>query len=125
MTFESLFAEVAPDGRRFGHREHVHLTWLAVRAHGVGPAVDLIGDGIRSAAPSRYHVTMTRAWVELVGFHLGEEPSFEAFAARNPALLDTRLLTRFYSPATLDSPAARTGWVAPDREPFPWTDDTR
>ena len=42
------------------------------------------------------------------------------FAADNPLLLDKRLLTRFYRPATLAAPAARTGWVQPDRAPFPW-----
>ena len=30
-TFDELFAEVTASGGRFGHREHVHLTWLAVR----------------------------------------------------------------------------------------------
>jgi len=31
------------------------------------------------------------------------------------------LLTRFYRPATLAGAEARTGWVAPDLAPFPWT----
>ena len=30
------------------------------------------------------------------------------------------LLTRFYHPATLAGPQARTGWLEPDRAPFPW-----
>jgi hypothetical protein len=39
----------------------------------------------------------------------------------NPALLDKRLLTRHYTPATLASPRARAGWVEPDAAGFPWS----
>lgn len=45
---------------------------------------------------------------------------FDAFVDENPALLDKRLLTRFYRPSTLASASARTGWVEPDLTPFPW-----
>ena len=64
---------------------------------------------------------MSRAWIELIAFHVAEHDLkyFDAFAADNPALLDKRLLLRFYEPATLASTAARTGWVDPDRAAFP------
>jgi hypothetical protein len=52
------------------------------------------------------------------------ESDFPAFADHCSALLDKRLLTRFYRPATLASPRARTGWVEPDLAPFPWQDAT-
>jgi hypothetical protein len=88
----------------------------------------VVCEGIRSTAryagaPQKYNATVSRAWVELVGHHVDHEPGvgdFPAFAARNPALLDKRLIARFYHPATLAAPAARTGWTPPDREPFPW-----
>lgn len=125
--FGELMAEVMAAAERFGHREHVHLTWLAVRRFGVPAAVGLVSDGIQrtaryAGAPQKYHVTISRAWVELVGYHAAEHPSgdFAAFAAQNPALLSKRLLTRFYHPATLASPRARTGWAEPDLAPFPW-----
>ncbi|RKN44055.1 hypothetical protein D7294_08560 [Streptomyces hoynatensis] len=112
----------------FGHRQHVHLTWLAVRRYGTPAAITLVSGGIRrtaryAGAPQKYHTTISRAWVELVGHHAAETPcaDFDDFAALHPALLDKRLLTRFYHPATLASAPARTGWVAPDRTPFPWT----
>jgi hypothetical protein len=126
-TFEALMAEVMAIAERFGHREHVHLTWLAVRQCGVPAAVDLVSDGIQrtaryAGAPQKYHATISRAWVELVGHHAAElgEGDFTAFADHHPALLDKRLLTRFYRPATLASPQAKTGWVEPDLAPFPW-----
>ena len=128
--FDTLLAEVTASGR-FGHREHVRLTWLAVCHYGTAEAVTVVSEGIRRTAtyagkPQKYHATVSRAWVELVAHHTEHDhdpaADFDAFAARNPALLDKRLLTRFYRPATLAAPAARSGWVLPDREPFPWSD---
>jgi hypothetical protein len=128
-AFEALMAEVMAGATRFGHREHVHLTWLAVQRCGVAEAVGLVSDGIQrtaryAGAPQKYHATISRAWVELVGYHVAEggESDFPAFADHHSALLDKRLLTRFYRPATLAGPRARTGWVEPDLAPFPWQD---
>ena len=126
--FDALMTEVlAGSGGRFGHRQHVQLTWLAVRRYGMPAAIRLVSDGIRrtaryAGAPQKYHETISRAWVELVAHHTGQDPAadFDTFAARNPALLDKRLLTRFYRSTTLAGAAARSGWVEPDLAPFPW-----
>ena len=125
--FDALMAEAMAGASRFGHREHVHLTWLAVRRCGVAAAVGVVSDGIQrtaryAGAPQKYHATVSRAWVELVGHHAAErdEQDFAAFATHHPALLDKRLLTRFYRPATLASPQAKTAWIEPDLTPFPW-----
>jgi hypothetical protein len=132
VTFDQLMTEVMATAERFGHREHVHLTWLAVRQCGVSAAVGLVSDGIQrtaryAGAPLKYHVTLSRAWVELVGHHAAErgEDDFANFAEHHPALFDKRLLTRFYRPATLAGPRARTGWVEPDLASFPWQDADR
>lgn len=126
MTFQELMTQVNTSGR-FDHREHVHLTWLAVRRYGVTEAISLVSNGIQqtaryAGAPRKYNATVSRAWVELVGHHAEDEGDvdFDTFAARNPALLDKRLLTRFYHPATLATVESRTGWTPPDRAPFPW-----
>jgi hypothetical protein len=159
-AFDALMSEVLAAGDRFGHRQHVHLTWLAVRRFGTSHAMSLVGEGIQrtaryAGAPQKYHETMSRAWVELVGHHVehdveirdehdveirdeydaeardeadaeardeadADRRAFEAFAERNPALLDKRLLSRFYRSSTLAGEAARTGWVEPDLAPFPW-----
>lgn len=70
--FETLLAEVTATAGRLGHREHVQLTWLAVRRVGVHAAIGLVGDGVErtaraAGAPQKFHATVTRAWVELVG----------------------------------------------------------
>jgi hypothetical protein len=127
MTYDQLMAAATRPGAPFDHRAHVHLTWLAVREAGMPGAITLVGDGLRRTAryagvPRKYHVTISRAWVELVAHHATDDPAgdFPTFAARNPALLDKRLLRRFYRSATLAGAAARTGWVPPDLSDFPW-----
>ena len=126
-AFEELMSEVMTGASHFGPRQHVHVTWLAVRRYGTAVAVDLISDGIRrtaryAGAPQKYHATISRAWVELVGHHANEPgvTDFDTFAERNPALLDKRLLSRFYRSSTLAGRAARAGWVDPELLPFPW-----
>lgn len=122
--FDDLFAEVMAGGGHFGHRQHVHVTWLAVRRVGRAAAIDVVGDGIRqtaryAGAPQKYHHTMSRAWVELVALHMSPlDAGFSDFAARVPEVLDKRLLSRFYRSTTLASPEARSGWVEPDLVPF-------
>jgi hypothetical protein len=113
---------VGPDGR-FGHRQHIHLAFLAVRRYGMPDAVDTVCGWLRQVAayeraPQKYHHTMSRAWVELVAHHATAEP-FDAFLRRNPALLDKRLLSRHYRSGTLAAEQARRGWTEPDIAPFP------
>jgi hypothetical protein len=127
-SFDELMREVMAGVARFGHRQHVQLTWLAVRRYGTSTAITLVSDGIQrtaryAGAPQKYHATVSRAWVELVGHHAtaaGPGEDFASFVARHPALLDKRLLTRHYRSSTLASQQARTGWVEPDLAPFPW-----
>jgi hypothetical protein len=126
-AFAGLLAEAMTGAERFGHRQHVHLTWLAVRRYGTAAAIEVVSAGIRrtaryAGAPQKYHATVSRARVELVGHHASQADAadFDSFADRHPALLDKRLLTRFYRPSTLAGDPARSGWVEPDLAPFPW-----
>jgi hypothetical protein len=130
-AFDDLMQQVMASADRFGHRQHIHLTWLAVRRYGTAAASAVVSDGIQqtaryAGAPQKYNATVSRAWVELVGHHTTEPGTeaadFAAFADHHTALLDKRLLTRFYRPATLASAQARTGWIEPDLRPFPWVD---
>jgi len=128
VTFNDLLAEATGDRPRFGHREHIHLTWLAVTRYGVAAAIPLVSEGIQqtaryAGAPRKYHATVSRAWVELVGFHIASHPDsdFATWAEANPGLFDKRLLSRFYRATTLATDAARRGWVPPDLVAFPTT----
>jgi hypothetical protein len=125
--FDELMREATAGSAHFGHRQHVHLTWLAVRCYGPATAITLVSEGIQqtaryAGAPQKYHATVSRAWVELVGHHVttdGPGEDFDRFVARHPALLDKRLLARHYRSSTLASPEAKVGWVEPDLAPFP------
>ena len=125
-VFDDLLRAVISAAGRFGHREHVHVTWLIIRRLGRERAAQVVGEGIRRTAtyegrPQKYHETMSHAWTRLIGHRMRNDSagSFEQFAAANPDLFDKRLLTRFYTPSTLALPAARTSWVEPDRLPLP------
>ena len=125
--FSELMGEVMSGAERFGHRQHVHLTWLAVRRCGTVAAIRLVSDGIQglaryAGAPQKYNATVSRAWVELVGHHAGQSNTadFNAFTDQHPALLNKKLLSHFYSSPTLAGITARTSWVEPDLAPFPW-----
>lgn len=126
--FDALLRDVTgPDGA-FGHRQHVHLAYLAVHRFGMPAAVDKVCGWIRQVAayhhaPQKYHHTVSRAWVEAVAHHVAvdrDRGQFDAFIGRHPGLLDKRLLRAHYRSATLAAPAARSGWVEPDLAPFPW-----
>lgn len=49
-AFDKLMNEVMASAKRFGHREHIYLTWLAIREFGVAAAVALVSEGIQSTA---------------------------------------------------------------------------
>jgi len=125
---EILPGITGPSGQ-FRHRQHINLAFMAVRRYGVPEATGRICDWIQriaayQRAPQKYHHTVSRAWVEIVAYHVDADPDcadFDTFATRNPALLDKRLLSRHYRSSTLAADAARRGWVEPDLAPFPWT----
>ena len=124
----AILPEITGPSGQFRHRQHIHLAFLVVRRYGMPEATTRICEWIQriavyERAPQKYHHTVSLAWVEIVAHHVDADPDcadFGTFAARHPALLDKRLLTRHYTARTLASPAARTGWAEPDLAPFPW-----
>jgi hypothetical protein len=125
----ALLPEITGPSGQFRHRQHIHLAFLAVRRYGMPEATTRICRWIRGIAayeraPQKYHHTVSRAWVEIVAHHVGDDPDcadFGTFADRHPALLDKRLLARHYRSSTLAAAPARSGWVEPDLLPFPWS----
>jgi hypothetical protein len=107
----------------FAHAEHVRLTIIYLMRHGREETLRKMYDGLLRFAtvkgvPEKFHVTMTRAWVELIesarcACPHSESPS--ALMASCPELLDRDALLRYYSPERLNSPEARDGWMPPDR----------
>jgi hypothetical protein len=107
----------------FPHASHVRLTLLYLTRYGRDETVRRLMDGLLRFAtakghPEKFHVTMTRAWIELIESarhaHPGTEPA--ALLAARPELLDRDALLRFYSPERLNSAEARQRWLPPDRQ---------
>jgi hypothetical protein len=125
----AILPEITGPGGQFRHRQHINLAFYAVRRYGMPGAIGMFCGWLQritayEQAPQKYHHTVSRAWVELVAYHVAQDPDcadFSAFADRNPALLDKRLLSRHYRSATLAAAAARRGWAEPDLVPFPWS----
>jgi hypothetical protein len=118
-----ILADIVGPGQRFGHRQHIQLAFIAAKQD--ADAADLMRDWIRQIAaahgvPDKYHETLTVAWARIVAHHATADiADFNDLVGRYPALLDKTLLTRHYSPAVLNSAAARTDWLAPDLLPLP------
>jgi hypothetical protein len=103
----------------FHHRDHLRVTYLYLRQYGEAGTRQRLGPAILRYAAARngsqkFHETITQAWIQLVSNVNAD--SFDAMLAANPGLLDKNLLSRYYSPALLQSPEARERWVEPDRE---------
>jgi hypothetical protein len=109
----------------FPHAEHVRLTIVYLMRHGHDETLRKMYDGLLRFAtvkgqPEKFHVTMTRAWVELIESAIRAHPDIDspgALVARCPQLLDRNALSRFYSPDRLHGADARERWVPPDRTP--------
>lgn len=109
----------------FHHAEHVRLTIVYLARHGRDETLRRMTDGVIRLAtldghPEKFHVTVTRAWVDLIESARSAHPHARDAAelvAACPALLDKNALLRFYSRESLDSEGAREGWVPPDRAP--------
>jgi hypothetical protein len=67
--------------------------------------------------PEKFHVTMTRAWLDIINAARHAHPDLDpaSLVEACPELLDRNALFRFYTPERLNSDEARAGWIAPDR----------
>jgi flavin reductase (DIM6/NTAB) family NADH-FMN oxidoreductase RutF len=87
----------------------VRVAWCLARRYGPSDGLERLVAGIRGIAahagrPDAFHITITRAWFELIA-------SVESLAEHGE-LFDKTLLQRYYSPARLA--AGREQWLEPD-----------
>jgi hypothetical protein len=107
----------------FPHASHVRLTLIYLARHGFDETRRRMADGLLLFAtlkghPEKFHVTITRAWLELVEGARRAHPEArdpETLLRLCPGLLDKDALLHFYSPDRLASDDARAGWLPPDR----------
>jgi hypothetical protein len=125
--FVRAFESCELAGSEFHHADHVRLTWIYVRQFGDQAATERVLAGIQrfaahNGSPTKFHFTQTCAWVRLIAAAHRASPEltiFTEFVTAHPELLDASALSRCYSKAVLDSPAARSEWIEPDVSPLP------
>jgi CDP-diacylglycerol--glycerol-3-phosphate 3-phosphatidyltransferase len=120
--FLAAFTSCALPPSSFRHGDHLRVAWLLLHRKPFEEALTLVREGIQKYAahvgvPHLYHETVTIAWVKLLATH--DEATFAEFIAKNEHRLNVGLLHRFWTPAVLDSQAARSGWVPPDTADLP------
>jgi hypothetical protein len=103
----------------FDHAGHVRAACLYLRQNSFPAALAKMSSALRTYAaargkPDRYHETITMASLALINERLqlrGGGGDWQGFLEQNHELLDRRLLTHYYRPETLASPAARRVFI--------------
>ena len=127
VEFLKLFHKGALTDDEFRHRGHLRLAWLVLSRHRREEAENIVSREIQqfavaNGASGRYHETLTRFWVRIVGHAMENAPetgTIDELVAKFPFLLDKSLPYRHWRGETSNSDRARAGWVEPDLLPLP------
>jgi hypothetical protein len=112
----------------FGHRAHLRLAYAYLTEHDTDGAYARMRTTIlaflarNGVDPSKYHETITRAWIMAVRHFMESSAdcgSADEFIDANPVMLDSKIMLSHYSAELLFSNRARTGFVEPDLEQIP------
>jgi hypothetical protein len=112
----------------FSHRAHLRLAYIYLSENGTDKSSELMRDTLGrflqhyGVDPSRYHETMTRAWILAVHHFMnvtGTSSSADEFIDNNLEMLDTKIMMTHYSAGVLFSDEARASFVQPDLDPIP------
>jgi hypothetical protein len=129
LRFWAKFENCELDGAGFRHREHLRIAYVYLAQHPFAEASAKLERGLRKllahlgAPASKYHATLTAAWLLAVRHFMeecGATADFQQFLdAGGARLLDKTMMASHYSPELLASPEARRVFVPPDRQKFP------
>ena len=126
--FRAAFEAGAYAPADFSHRAHVRLAYVYLAESDVDLALErfraaLVGFLSHHGIPAtKYHETLTRAWLLGVAHFMHrsrEASSADDFIARNPPLLDSKIMLTHYSAELLFSDQARADFVEPNLDPIP------
>jgi hypothetical protein len=115
-------------GEAFNHYAHIRLAYIYLTEYPIDTAYQFMRKTLltfldhHKVDKSKYHDTMTRAWIMAVR-HFMEMTSNSASAAnfikKNPTLLDTKIMLTHYSADVLFSAKARATFIEPNLSPIP------
>ena len=123
LAFEAC--TIAPSA--FDHEAHVRLAYIYLTEGDADSAVQKMRDALlnflqhNGIARTKFHETLTRAWVLAVQHFMNRASTTSAadFIAKNPELLDSKIMLTHYSASVLFSADARASFVEPDLDPIP------
>lgn len=117
---------IAPE--RFSHRDHLRLAYVYLVDSDVDAACDRMRDALlrfldrHGITATKYHETMTRAWILAVRHFLEKTAtarSADEFIDAHPQMLDPAIMLTHYSADRLFSDEARADFIEPDLDPIP------
>ena len=131
-AFRSAFEACTIAPSQFNHEAHVRLAFIYLTEGDVDTAVQKMRDALlnflqHNGVPlSKFHETLTRAWVLAVQHFMNRSTSTSAadFIAKNQQLLDSKIMLTHYSASVLFSADARASFVEPNLDPIPRTGDS-
>ena len=126
-TFRLAFEACTVAPSQFNHEAHVRLAYIYLAEYDAESAVQRMRDALlnfleHNGIPrSKFHETLTRAWVLAVEHFMNRSTSISAadFIAKNQELLDSKIMLTHYSASVLFSADARASFVEPDLDPIP------
>ncbi len=128
LAFRQAFEACKVPASEFDHRAHVRMAYIYLCEQSSDETHDSMKRSLLAflrhlgVGESKYHETITRAWVMAVAHFMELSPqchSAATFIERNPVLLDTKIMLSHYSAEVLFSPTARTHFVEPDIRRIP------
>jgi len=130
-AFRSAFEGCTIAPSQFNHEAHVRLAFVYLTEGDVDLAVQKMRDALlnflqhNGVPQSKFHETLTRAWVLAVQHFMNRSTSTSAsdFIAKNQQLLDSKIMLTHYSASVLFSADARASFVEPDLDPVPRAGD--
>jgi hypothetical protein len=126
--FQASFEACAISAAGFTHGAHLRLAYVYLAQHDVDAALQIMRDAINrflghhQIDASKYHETLTRAWLMAVRHFMdraGSTGCADDFLSKSAVLLDSNVMLTHYSKDVLFSAAARAGFVEPDLDPIP------
>jgi hypothetical protein len=128
VRFRTEFEACTFAPARFDHRAHVRLAYVYLAESDADTALARMRSALlaflrhNDVPVSKYHETLTRAWLLAVRHFMNGSTaatSADAFIDANPALLDTKIMLTHYSAEVLFSEEARRRFVEPDLDAIP------
>jgi len=126
--FRAAFEAGALAPAAFSHRAHLRLAYVYLAEGNVEHSVERMRAALlaflrhHAIAATKYHETLTRAWLLGVNHfmhRIAQSSSADDFIDRNPLLLDPKIMLTHYSAELLFSDQARASFVEPNLDPIP------